>query len=75
MGPNGERIILFPTNPDLVGILGRLDSDFAKWIFEDSFVYGFPDFQLPGRGILRYKLDSGKFSCKVKMIIFQNDHF
>ena len=47
MAPNGARRIFVPTNPDLVGILGRTDLDFENfhfWVFLDP---RFPDFQIP----------------------------
>ena len=37
IAPNGARVILFPTNPDLANILGRTDLDFK--ILSFGFVW------------------------------------
>ena len=35
MAPNGARRFLFPTNPDVADILGRMDLDFDNLYFWD----------------------------------------
>ena len=44
-GPKWGREILFPTNPDLADILGRMDFDFENFHFLDFLDAKFPDFQ------------------------------
>ena len=46
MAPNGARRI-FPTNPDLAGILGRTDLNFEIFYFFDFLDPKFLDFQVP----------------------------
>ena len=43
MGPGG----FFPTNPDVAGILGDMDSDFENFGFLDFLDPKFLDFQVP----------------------------
>ena len=44
-GPKWGREVLFPTNPDLADILGRMDFDFENFHFFDFLDPRFPDFQ------------------------------
>ena len=44
-GPKWGREVLFPTNPDLADILGRMDFDFENFQFLDLLDPKFPDFQ------------------------------
>ena len=48
MAPNGARIIVFPTNPELADILGRADLDFEIFYFFDLLDPKFLDFQVLG---------------------------
>ena len=48
MGPDEPKWgqeVLFPTNPDLADILGRMDFDFENFQFWDFLDPKFPDFQ------------------------------
>ena len=44
-GPNWGREVLFPTNPDLADILGRMNFDFENFQFLDLLDPKFQDFQ------------------------------
>ena len=44
-GPKWGREVIFPTNPDLADILGRMDFDFENFQFWDFLDPSFPDFQ------------------------------
>ena len=52
---------MFPANPDLADILGRLDFDFEFFIyFLDFWVPKFPDFQVPRFPETQPKLGLGR---------------
>ena len=48
-GPKWGREVLFPTNPDLADILGRMDFDFENFHFLDPTFPAFQDFQISGK--------------------------
>ena len=46
-GPECGREVLFPANPDLADIMGKMDLDFENLHFGDFLDSKFPDFQVP----------------------------